>query len=363
MEDALAEMKLDGPPPGSRRTGDLLLSIVVPVYDEESVIEAFHARLAAVLGSGSVPPAEILYVNDGSRDRSLAVLERLSSQDPRVAIVDLSRNFGKEIAMSAGLDHARGDAVIIIDADLQDPPELIPELVAPWLEGYDMVYARRSARQGEPLLKKATAYAFYRLMNRLAGVEIPRDTGDFRLLSRRALDALKQMREQHRFMKGLFAWVGFPQKEVLYRREPRHSGKTKWNYWRLWNFALEGITSFTIAPLKIASYLGFLTAFGAFVYAAWVILKKVLYGEEVPGYPSLMVVILFLGGVQLMTLGVIGEYLGRIFNETKKRPLYFLKGYTPARLEGAASSAPPRFAGEAQPVIDAGGDEAPPSTR
>ena len=327
-ESRMAEAELEVPP-GKRRTEDLLLSVVVPVYNEEPVLEAFHARLSAALDSRALPGAEIIYVNDGSTDGSLRALERIGKGDPRVGVLDLSRNFGKEIAMSAGLDHARGDAVVIIDADLQDPPELIPELVAPWLEGYDVVYARRSARDGETFIKRATAYAFYRVMNRLAGFEIPRDTGDFRLLSRRALDALKGLREQHRFMKGLFAWIGFPHKEVLYRRQPRHAGKTKWNYWRLWNFALEGITSFTIAPLKIASYLGFVTALGAFVYGAWVIIKTELYGIDVPGYASLMVVILFLGGVQLMTLGIIGEYLGRVFNETKNRPLYFLKGYSP----------------------------------
>ena len=329
-ESRMADAELEVPP-RKRRIEDLLLSVVVPVYNEESGLEAFHARLSAALDSGKLPGAEIIYVNDGSMDGSLGAVERIRQGDPRVAVLDLSRNFGKEIAMSAGLDHARGDAVVIIDADLQDPPELIPELVAPWLEGYDVVYARRSAREGETALKKATAFLFYRLMNRLAGFDIPRDTGDFRLLSRRALDALKGLREQHRFMKGLFAWIGFPHKEVLYRRQPRHAGKTKWNYWRLWNFALEGITSFTIAPLKVASYLGFVTALGAFVYGAWVIIKTELYGRDVPGYPSLMVVILFLGGIQLMTLGIIGEYLGRVFNETKNRPLYFLKGYSPAR--------------------------------
>ena len=316
-----------------RRTQELLLSIIVPVFNEEPGLAAFHARLSAALESCVVPAAEIIYVNDGSADGSLRALERIRQGDARVGILDLSRNFGQEIAMSAGLDHARGDAVVIIDADLEDPPELIPDLVAPWLEGYDVVYARRSTREGETAFKKATAHLFYRLMNRLAGFDIPRDTGDFRLLSRRALDALKGLREQHRFMKGLFAWIGFPHYEVLYRRQPRHAGKTKWNYWRLWNFALEGITSFTIAPLKIASYLGFVTALGAFGYGTWVIVKTEVFGEIVRGYPSLMVVILFLGGVQLMTLGVMGEYLGRVFNETKNRPLYFVKEHLPARYE------------------------------
>jgi glycosyltransferase involved in cell wall biosynthesis len=298
--------------------------------DKPGVIPQFHERLTRVLDALPVS-SEILYVNDGSSDGSWRVLESLRAGDARVALIDLSRNFGKEVAMSAGLDHARGDAVVLIDADLQDPPELIAELVAEWLNGFDVVNAKRRARDGETAFKRATAYGFYRIMRWVSRVKIPRDVGDYRLLSRRAVDALNQIRERHRFMKGLFAWIGFPQKEVLYHRARRHAGATKWNYWKLWNFALEGITSFTIGPLKIASYLGLVTALGAFLYAAFVVFKKVFLGETVPGYASLMVAILFLGGVQLMVLGVMGEYLGRIFNETKDRPLYFLKSYHPAR--------------------------------
>jgi glycosyltransferase involved in cell wall biosynthesis len=308
----------------------MLLSVVVPVYNEADVLREFHARLSAVLDTMAFA-AEVIYVNDGSTDGSPEVLAELREEDPRVALADLSRNFGKEVAMSAGLDHAGGDAVVVIDADLQDPPEQIPELIKHWMEGYDVVYARRTARDGEPFLKRITAFAFYRVLQAVSRVKIPEDVGDFRLLSRRAVEALKQIREQHRFMKGLFAWIGYPQKEVPYRREPRRAGKTKWNYWRLWNFALEGITSFSIAPLKIATYLGLITATGAFLYALYVIYHTLRFEERVPGYPSLMVVILFLGGVQLITLGIIGEYLGRIFNETKKRPLYFLKGFKPPR--------------------------------
>jgi len=307
---------------------DILLSIVVPAYNEEEVLSEFHKRTATVLDSLATV-AEIIYINDGSTDNTLAVMQRLRESDPRVAIIDLSRNFGKEIALTAGLDHARGDAVVVIDADLQDPPELIPEFIRHWREGYDVVYGKRISRQGEGPIKKATAYLFYRLIHRVGRVKIHRDTGDFRLLSRRAVDALKRIREQHRFMKGLFAWIGYPQKEILYQRDPRYAGKTKWNYWRLWNLAIEGFTSFTIAPLKLATYLGFLIGFGAFLYAAFVIYKTLVYGDPVAGYPSLMVVILFLGGVQLVTIGIIGEYLGRIFNETKQRPLYFLKTYLP----------------------------------
>jgi len=305
-----------------------LLSVVVPAYNEAEGLTELHNRLTSVLSAMAVE-FEVVYVNDGSSDQTLRVLQDLRDADSRVAIVDLSRNFGKEIALTAGLDHTQGDAIVVIDADLQDPPELIPELYQQWLEGYDVVYARRVAREGESFLKKSTAHVFYRLMEKFSNVKIPRDTGDYRLLSRRAVDALKQVREKHRFMKGLFSWIGFPQKEVLYRRNPRYAGQTKWNYWKLWNFALEGITSFTIGPLKIATYIGVSTAAAAFIYGLFVIFKKLVYGDPVAGYPSLMVAILFLGGVQLFTMGIIGEYLGRMFDETKQRPLYFINDYAP----------------------------------
>lgn len=307
-----------------------LLSIVVPVYNEEEVIPEFHRRLTQVLDS--LPsPAEVIFVNDGSSDKSQQIIINLRENDERVGLVDLSRNYGKEIAMTAGLDYSRGEAVIVLDADLQDPPELIPLLIEKWRLGYDNVYAKRTARQGETLLKRTTAHAFYRTIQKLSRVKIPEDTGDFRLLSRRAVDSLLRLREQHRFMKGLFSWIGYPSAAVPYTREPRAAGKTKWGYWRLWNFAIEGITSFSIAPLKIATYLGFAVSIFAFLYAAVVIYKTTLYGDPVRGYPSLMVVVLFLGAVQLIALGVIGEYLGRMFNETKGRPLYFVSSYAPPR--------------------------------
>src|SRR5262249_26769940 len=229
--------------PGART----LLSVVVPAYNEQEVLPALHARLCSVLDSIMID-FEVVYVNDGSTDGTLGVLHRLRDSDPRVTLIDLSRNFGKEIALSAGLDHARGDAVVVIDADLQDPPELIPNLIAEWRKGYDVVYAKRLHREGETIAKKATARAFYRLMQHIGPTRIPENTGDFRLLSRRAVDALKQLREHHRFMKGLFTWIGFPQQAVEYDRAPRFAGTTKWNYWRLWNFSIEGITSFTIMP-------------------------------------------------------------------------------------------------------------------
>ena len=301
-------------------------SIVVPAYNEQEVLPEFHRRLCGVLAQleGS---SEIVYVNDGSRDNTLAVLHELRRNDARVAVVDLSRNFGKEIALTAGLDYARGAAAVAIDADLQDPPELIPELVKQWNAGYDVVYAKRTARDGETWLKKLTAKLFYRVIRRVSDVTIPEDSGDFRLLSRRALDALKQLREQHRFMKGLFAWIGYPQQAVLYRRDARFAGITKWNYWKLWTLALEGITSFTTAPLKIATYVGVLAALLAFLFALFIVYKTLVYGDPVRGYPSLTVIVLFLGGIQLVALGVIGEYLGRMFTETKNRPLYLVKDY------------------------------------
>jgi len=301
------------------------LSVVIPVYDEEAVIPQFHARLAPVM-AGLGLPWEAVYVDDGSRDRSLAVLEALQAQHPEIAVISLSRNFGKEAAMTAGLDHARAaGAVVVIDVDLQDPPELIPELVAGWREGFDVVFAQRRSRAGETWLKKATASAFYRLMASLGGpVRLPPDVGDFRLMSRRSVDALLQLRERHRFMKGLFAWVGFPSRAVLYDRAPRAAGSTKWNYGRLFNLSVEGITSFTTLPLRFATWLGVGTAVFAIGYGGQVVIKALIYGNPVPGYPSIMAVVLFLGGVQLMTLGVIGEYLGRVFNETKGRPLYIV---------------------------------------
>lgn len=314
------------------------ISVVVPCYNEQEVLPEFHRRLTASMEAMGLA-WEVVYVNDGSRDTTLSVMTALASSDARVAVLNLSRNFGKEIALTAGLDHARGsDGVVVIDADLQDPPEVIPELVAAWRSGYDIAYAQRSARHGENFLKRATASAFYRVMQRLGGkVQLPQDTGDFRFMSRRSLDALLQLREQHRFMKGLFAWVGFPAIAVPYERAPRAAGETKWNYWKLWNLSLEGITSFTVGPLKIASYLGLATSFFAGLYIFQLVIRTVFFGNPTPGYPSLMAVVLFLGGVQLMTLGIIGEYLGRIFNETKGRPLYIIERHIPSSAEHQAT--------------------------
>jgi glycosyltransferase involved in cell wall biosynthesis len=305
-------------------------SVVVPAFNESDGLVAFHQRLVTAMEP--LGAWEAIYVDDGSNDTTRDIVELLRRDDPRIALVALSRNFGKEIATTAGLDHAHGEAVIVIDADLQDPPEVIPELVAAWRQGFDMVCARRRARHGETVVKKLTAHIFYRLMRHTGRVRLPEDTGDFRLMSRRVVEAVCKLREHHRFMKGLFAWVGYPVTTVLYDRAPRGAGQTKWNYWNLWNFALEGITSFTVMPLKIATYLGLIVALLSVAFGVQVIVKTLLFGNPVAGYPSLLTIMLFLGGIQLMTLGVIGEYLGRIFNETKRRPLYLVERFLPSRV-------------------------------
>jgi glycosyltransferase involved in cell wall biosynthesis len=316
-----------------------VLSLVVPVFNEEGVIDAFCARVIPTLEQ-ITPDWEIVFVNDGSRDGTVPAVARQHHAEPRIALVSLSRNFGKEIAMTAGLDAARGEAVVIIDVDLQDPPEVIPELVAKWREGNDVVFARRLEREGETFLKRMTAYGFYRALNAIADRPIPADVGDFRLMSRRAVDALLRLRERHRFMKGLYSWIGFRQAEVPYVRAPRAAGTSKFNYWRLWNFSIEGFTSFSIRPLQAASYFGFIIAVLSVVYGSFMVIRTLLYGNPVAGYPSLLVVVLFLGGVQLISLGVIGEYLGRVFNETKQRPLYLVGDLLPSRY--AAPPEPPQ---------------------
>ena len=305
-----------------------LISIIVPAYNEAEVLTEFHKVVDKVLSELAFD-LEIIYINDGSTDNTLDIINRLRANDKRITLIDLSRNFGKEIALSAGLHKAAGDAVVVIDADLQDPPELIPELINEWQNGYDVVYAKRTLRKGESFLKKTTAHIFHRILQRVGEVSMPVDTGDFRILSRRAVNALNTFKEHHRFMKGLFAWIGFKQKAVFYKRDARRTGKSKWNYWRLWNFALDGITSFTVAPLKISTYIGTITALSAFGYGIYMVIETLLHGNEVPGYPSLIVIILMLGGIQLVAIGILGEYLGRIFNETKQRPLYFINEYLP----------------------------------
>lgn len=316
------------------RNGYPSISVVAPAYNEQDVLQEFYRRVTSVVSELGCS-YEIVLVNDGSSDNTLALMHELHNNDPRVTVVDLSRNFGKEIALTAGLDHTHGEAVVILDADLQDPPELIPKMIEGWREGYEIIYGVRTQRDGETWLKKASASAFYRLIQRVSRVRIPRDTGDFRLMSRRTISEMGKLREQHRFMKGLFAWIGFPSKPIYYSRDARVAGETKWNYWNLLNLAVEGITSFSIAPLKIATYTGVSVAFLSLLYAAVVVWKTLLYGDPVQGYPSLMVVVLFLGGVQLISVGVLGEYIGRIFNEVKMRPLYLINRVLPSNLNSA----------------------------
>lgn len=307
-----------------------LLTVVVAAFNEAQALPLLHPRLRAVLDGMPDVEGRVLYVDDGSGDATWNVLQRIATEDPRVALLRLSRNFGKEAALTAGLDHVGDGAALILDADGQDPPELIPQFVAKWREGYDDVHGTRIEREGEHWLKRGTAHAFYRVIGRLSHTPIPADTGDFRLLSPRSLAALRQLRERRRFMKGLFGWIGFNTASIPYHREARSAGASKFNLWRLWNFALEGITSFSTAPLRLATYLGLLTAAVAFAYALWIVVKAMLWGDPVAGWPTMMSVILFLGGVQLIALGMIGEYLGRLYDEAKQRPLYLVDAWKPS---------------------------------
>lgn len=330
------------------------LTVVVAARNEAEALPALHPRIAAVLHRLEGVDGQVLYVDDGSTDTTWEVMQGLARQDPRVSLLRLSRNFGKELALTAALDQVETGAVLILDADGQDPPELIPQFVAKWREGYDDVHGTRIQREGEGWLKRATAAGFYRVIGRLSKTPIPADTGDFRLLSPRALAALRQLRERHRFMKGLFGWVGFNQVAIPYRREARLAGRSNFGLWKLWNFALEGITSFSTAPLRVATYFGLLTAVFAFLFAVWIIVKAALYGDRVAGWPTMMVVILFLGGIQLIALGLIGEYLGRLYDESKQRPLYLVDVWQPG-VGGVFSAQQPDAKGEvdayATPIV------------
>ena len=308
-----------------------VLSIIVPCYNEEEVLPIFHSRLVASL-SGIEGNWEVIYVNDGSKDGTLSIIKELHAANPFTGYAALSRNFGKEAGMSAGLRLSRGSAVILIDADLQDPPELIPDMLLVWQQGADVVNMKRSTRQGETWFKKASASWFYKVINWVSEVPIPENVGDFRLLSRRAVEALNQLPERNRFMKGLFAWIGYKQVTIEYDRHARAAGQTKWPYFKLFNFAVEGITGFSVVPLRFASYAGFLTAAGAFLYALSLLVKTLTIGESVKGFPTLILTILIIGGLQLMAMGIIGEYLGRMFMESKRRPLYLLDEHQNATL-------------------------------
>ena len=309
-------------------SGAVELTLVVPVKDEEAAVDSFVARVVPLLEKLDDPASrsfEILFVDDGSTDRTLAHLRALNAADKRVRALSLSRNFGKEAALSAGLDEAHGAAVVPIDVDLQDPPEVIGDMLAKWREGFEVVYGVRDNRESDSLPKRLTADLYYRAHNRLSSDKIPEHAGDFRLLDRRVVDVIRAMPERNRFMKGLFAWAGFRQTAVSYHRVERELGQTKFNSWTLWTLALDGITSASTVPLRVWSYLGGFVALGALLYAAVIVVRTILFGVEVPGYASMMVAILFLGGLQLLSLGVLGEYVGRILIETKGRPLYVVQ--------------------------------------
>jgi len=300
------------------------ITLVIPMMNESQSLEALFSRLSGVMDPMGAS-YEIVCVNDGSTDDTLQRLQAMQSANPRLRVVDLSRNFGKEAALTAGLFEARGRCVIPLDADLQDPPELIPEMVEKWRQGYEMVNAVRSQRDSDSFLKRCTAGLFYKCINRISDVRIPPNVGDFRLLDRKVVEALKRMPERTRFNKGLFAWVGFATANVYYTRPARDAGDSKWRYWALWNLALEGVTSFSSLPLRFWSYVGALVSAFAVVYALGVVIKTLIFGIDVPGYASLIVVMLFFSGLNMLTLGIVGEYLSRVFTETKQRPLFVVR--------------------------------------
>lgn len=304
-----------------------LITVLIPAYNEQEVLPQLFERLGSFADSVKGYGFEFLFVNDGSRDQTLEIIKDQAKKDKRVSYINLSRNFGKEIAMIAGIDHVRGDAMVVIDADLQDPPELIPEMIKYWEEGYDDIYARRKSREGETWLKKKTSETYYKVLQSSTNIPIQVDTGDFRLLDRRCIEALKQFRESQRNTKAMFSWIGYKKKEIWYDRDPRLAGETKWNYRKLINLAIDGITSFTTAPLRIATITGVIISATAFIYILYLVLRPLFGVSTGAGYSSTLAVILFMGGVQMLFLGIIGEYIGRIFNETKNRPLYFIEEY------------------------------------
>jgi len=303
------------------------IDIIVPAYNEEEALPFLFERLEKIMNENTNYQFEILFVNDGSKDKTLEIIKQKRAEDNRISYVNFSRNFGKETAMIAGLDYATGDAVIFIDADLQDPPELIPELIKYWEEGYDDVYARRKTRDGETFLKKFTSKMYYKILQKMSRVEVQVDTGDFRLLDRRCVNALKKLRESQRCTKSMFSWIGYKKKEVLYDRDPRVAGSTKWNYIKLVDLAIDGITSFTTSPLRLSTFIAiptFILLFGYFVY---VIAKCFVIHQAIQAYQAIILLILFFSGIQILLFGIVGEYLGRIFNETKNRPLYLVNEY------------------------------------
>jgi len=303
---------------------EITLSIVVPVYNEQAMLCIFHHQLDKVLGSISEHSFEIIYVNDGSCDDSWDLMVDLSAHNARVECINLSRNFGKEAAMTAGIDHSTGQAVMILDADLQDPPELIPGMLTAWQQGFDVVNMKRSARLGESKFKQFTAHLYYRLLDYLSDVPLQKDVGDFRLLSRRVIEEIKKLPERNRYMKGILSWPGYKQTTISFERPQRVAGDTKWSFLQLVKLGLSGITAFSVKPLRISTWAGALISGSAFMYGMWVLIKTLAFGEAVVGYPSMMLIQLFLGGVQLLAIGVLGEYVGRIYAETKGRPIYLV---------------------------------------
>ena len=304
-----------------------IVSILVPCFNEELSLPLFYDEACRTIDALGMYDFELLFVNDGSRDGTLSVIEGLHAKDGRVSFVNLSRNFGKENAMLAGFDHVRGDCVIIMDADLQDPPALIPEMLTYWEEGYQDVYARRANRGKESWVRKHLSLLFYSILDHSTRFEVLRNVGDFRLLDRKCIDALTQMREAERYTKGMFCWIGYKKKEIVFDRGDRVAGNSNWNFWSLFNLAVEGITSFTTAPLRFASVFGFIIAFVAFGFLIFYLTKALIFGDQARGFPTLVTLILFLGGVQLLCLGILGEYIGRVFNETKQRPTYLIENY------------------------------------
>ena len=303
------------------------ITLLIPCYNEQEVLEQLWLRLNTILGEISAVSFEILFFIDGSTDNTLHVIKKLAAQHPQISYLDLSRNFGKELAMIAGLDYADSDAVIIMDADLQHPPELIPEMIAYWKEGYDDVCAKRRQRTGESFIRRWAANTFYSLLQKISTIKIQEHVGDFRLLDRRCVEAIKLMRETQRYTKGIFSWIGYRKKEILFDSALRAAGTTKWSWLKLINLAIEGITSFTTFPLRLSSIAGLVISLISFAYMGWIIFNTLIFGDPVQGFPTLVSIILFLGGIQLIFLGVIGEYLARVFNETKRRPLYLVNEY------------------------------------
>ncbi len=303
------------------------ITIIVPAYNEQDSLPFLYERLEKLINSIDNYEFEILFVNDGSKDNTINLIKEFRKKDERISYVDFSRNFGKETAMIAGLDYAKGDAVIFIDADLQDPPELIPKMIKYWEEGYDDVYAQRKSRKGETFLKKFTSKMYYKVLQALTSVEIQKDTGDFRLLDKRCVNAIKKLRESQRCSKSIFSWIGYKKKAILYDRDPRIAGKTKWNYKKLVNLAIDGITSFTTSPLRISTYIAIPTFLALFIYFIYVIAKCVVTGDVIQAFQAIILLVLFFSGVQILLFGIVGEYLGRIFNETKNRPLYLVNEY------------------------------------